>query len=113
MKSLSNKITEKIKFVASAHHINFFLSISSVVDIKLCLSDLKRAEIINLIFKRHFANIIPGEFDQENNESVEDGKLYLQISRLFPLFQQILCFVRRCREVLKNTIQQLAALYNK
>ncbi len=54
-----------------------------------------------------------GKLDEEDDEVDSPAEAHEQISRVLPLLQNLLCFVQRCREVLKNTIQQMAALYNK
>lgn len=43
----------------------------------------------------------------------EDGTRQNQIGRMLPVLQKLSCFILRCREVLKNMVLQLAALYNK
>nr|CAB3267668.1 WASH complex subunit 7 [Phallusia mammillata] len=54
-----------------------------------------------------------GEGVNEDEEEQVGGDSQVQIGRMLPLFQRLTCFLQRCREVLKNTVQQLAALHNK
>ena len=51
--------------------------------------------------------------DLDKDQQLPDGNQQLQIGRMLPLMQRLSCFAQRCREVMKNTIQQLAALFNK
>ncbi|CAK8684321.1 unnamed protein product [Clavelina lepadiformis] len=53
-----------------------------------------------------------GAGDVDADQKVE-GNEQLQIGRILPLLQKLTCFSQRCREVVKNVVQQLAALYNK
>nr|XP_002122062.1 WASH complex subunit 4 [Ciona intestinalis] len=54
-----------------------------------------------------------GETASEDDEKQKEGEEQLGIGRMLPLLQKLSCFGQRCREVVKNVIQQLAALHNK
>ncbi|CAM1154503.1 KIAA1033 (predicted) [Pycnogonum litorale] len=47
----------------------------------------------------------------EPSGGLQEGDAQVYIGRMFPVFQQLSCFITRCYEVVKNCIQQLASLY--
>ncbi|CAL1541419.1 unnamed protein product [Lymnaea stagnalis] len=47
----------------------------------------------------------------EPDEGLEEGEAQIQIGRLFPLLQELSCFVSRCYEVVKTVMKQLSCLY--
>ncbi|KAG1671599.1 WASH complex subunit 4 [Nymphon striatum] len=47
----------------------------------------------------------------EPSDGLQEGDAQIYIGRMFPIFNQLSCFVTRCYEVVKNSMQQLASLY--
>uniref|UniRef100_H2ZAQ0 WASH complex subunit 4 n=1 Tax=Ciona savignyi TaxID=51511 RepID=H2ZAQ0_CIOSA len=47
------------------------------------------------------------------DEKRQDGEEQVEIGRVLPLLQKLSCFGQRCAEVIKNVVQQLAALHNR
>eukprot|EP00057_Strongylocentrotus_purpuratus_P007399 XP_011661873.1 PREDICTED: WASH complex subunit 7 [Strongylocentrotus purpuratus] len=56
------------------------------------------------------ALIFYGEGEPETG--LEEGEAQVQMGRLMPFLQELSCYVNRCYEVVKNMVDQLAALYN-
>lgn len=47
----------------------------------------------------------------EPEKGLEDGDAQVQMGRMFPLLQELSCFVTRSYEVVRNVVQQMACLY--
>jgi len=109
---IQTKAEEKISFVDIITTDNkvlnkVLITLSALCNEVFLLEDEAKTSFYNqLLFYGE-----TGKLDVENGGKISET--YVKVSKILPTLQNLLCFVHRCREVLKNSIQQMAALYNK
>jgi len=110
--TIQTKAEEKISFVDIITTDNKVLNKVLITLSALCNEVfLLEDEAKNSFYNQLLFYGETGKLDVENGGKISET--YIKVSKMIPTMQNLLCFVHRCREVLKNSIQQLAALYNK